>query len=179
MVKWCLTRQPGQFPALVLQPLAQQATPLATNTQPFTSSCPARRPPPRRYHHLHCDTPLDLHSPYEGFFHAHMGWLFRAADVERPLLDRSNVKDLAQHAFYRWLEHTWVAHMLGRFFFTWVRCKGQCVEYKQMHACHHAIDCVWGRCGGCTRGAGSRRWQAGGTQGLVGSRGSSRSGGIM
>lgn len=50
-----------------------------------------------------------------------MGWLFRAADVERSLLDRSNVKDLAQHAFYRWLEDTWVAHMLGRFFLTWVR----------------------------------------------------------
>jgi fatty-acid desaturase len=75
---------------------------------------------PRRYHHLHCDTPLDLHSPYEGFYHAHMGWLFRGADVERPLLDRTNVKDLAQHSFYRWLEHTWVAHVLGRFFFTWV-----------------------------------------------------------
>jgi len=74
-----------------------------------------------RYHHRHCDTPLDLHSPYEGFWHAHIGWLFRAADVERPLLDRANVEDLAEHAFYRWLEETWVAHMLGRLFLTWVR----------------------------------------------------------
>ena len=28
-----------------------------------------------RYHHLHTDTPLDPHSPYEGFFWSHMGWL--------------------------------------------------------------------------------------------------------
>lgn len=28
-----------------------------------------------RYHHLHCDTPLDPHSPYEGFWWAHMGWI--------------------------------------------------------------------------------------------------------
>lgn len=29
-----------------------------------------------RYHHLHTDTPLDPHSPYEGFFWSHWGWLF-------------------------------------------------------------------------------------------------------
>jgi stearoyl-CoA desaturase (delta-9 desaturase) len=28
-----------------------------------------------RYHHMHCDTPLDPHSPYEGFWWSHMGWL--------------------------------------------------------------------------------------------------------
>ena len=28
-----------------------------------------------RYHHLHTDTPLDPHSPFEGFFWSHMGWL--------------------------------------------------------------------------------------------------------
>ena len=31
--------------------------------------------PARRYHHLHTDTPLDPHSPYEGFWWSHMGWL--------------------------------------------------------------------------------------------------------
>lgn len=29
-----------------------------------------------RYHHLHSDTPLDPHSPYEGFWRCHFGWLF-------------------------------------------------------------------------------------------------------
>lgn len=24
---------------------------------------------------MHCDTPLDPHSPYEGFWWSHMGWL--------------------------------------------------------------------------------------------------------
>lgn len=28
-----------------------------------------------RYHHLHTDTPLDPHSPYEGFWWSHAGWL--------------------------------------------------------------------------------------------------------
>lgn len=28
-----------------------------------------------RYHHHHTDTPLDPHSPYEGFWWSHMGWL--------------------------------------------------------------------------------------------------------
>lgn len=29
-----------------------------------------------RYHHAHTDTPLDPHSPYDGYFWAHMGWLW-------------------------------------------------------------------------------------------------------
>lgn len=28
-----------------------------------------------RYHHLHTDTPMDPHSPYEGFWWSHMGWI--------------------------------------------------------------------------------------------------------
>ncbi|MEW5316786.1 MAG: hypothetical protein WDW38_008136 [Sanguina aurantia] len=28
-----------------------------------------------RYHHLHTDTPLDPHSPFEGFWWSHLGWL--------------------------------------------------------------------------------------------------------
>ena len=28
-----------------------------------------------RFHHLHTDTPLDPHSPYEGFWWSHMGGL--------------------------------------------------------------------------------------------------------
>lgn len=34
-----------------------------------------RRVSRHRYHHLHTDTPLDPHSPYEGFWWSHMGWL--------------------------------------------------------------------------------------------------------
>lgn len=31
-----------------------------------------------RNHHLHTDTPLDIHSPYEGFWWSHMGWLINS-----------------------------------------------------------------------------------------------------
>lgn len=29
-----------------------------------------------RYHHVHTDTPLDPHSPYDGYFWSHIGWLW-------------------------------------------------------------------------------------------------------
>ncbi|KAI8471268.1 MAG: MGDG specific palmitate delta-7 desaturase [Monoraphidium minutum] len=51
-----------------------------------------------RYHHLHTDTPLDPHSPYEGFWWAHMGWL---TGTEHSLMDYANVPDLKAQAFYR------------------------------------------------------------------------------
>ncbi|KAI8471264.1 MAG: MGDG specific palmitate delta-7 desaturase [Monoraphidium minutum] len=51
-----------------------------------------------RYHHLHCDTPLDPHSPYEGFWWAHIGWL---TGTEHSLLDYANAPDLKAQAFYR------------------------------------------------------------------------------
>lgn len=50
-----------------------------------------------RYHHLHCDTPLDPHSPYEGFWWSHMGWfadmkvgrqVFKDFAVQQPTLFR-------------------------------------------------------------------------------------------
>ena len=37
-----------------------------------------------RYHHLHTDTPLDPHSPYEGFWWSHMGWLLDNEVLARP-----------------------------------------------------------------------------------------------
>lgn len=47
-----------------------------------------------RYHHMHTDTPLDPHSPYEGFFWSHMGWLLdNKATLERVNL-RHNVTDM-------------------------------------------------------------------------------------
>ncbi|KAF6260540.1 MGDG specific palmitate delta-7 desaturase [Scenedesmus sp. NREL 46B-D3] len=61
-----------------------------------------------RYHHLHCDTPLDPHSPYEGFFWSHMGWLF---STESSMLDYANADDLKAQWFYRFMEV---------FFFPWL-----------------------------------------------------------
>ncbi|GBG00001.1 hypothetical protein Rsub_12728 [Raphidocelis subcapitata] len=56
-----------------------------------------------RYHHLHCDTPLDPHSPYEGFWWSHILWL---TGTEHSLLDYANVPDLKSQLFYRFLEVT-------------------------------------------------------------------------
>ncbi|KAI8467532.1 MAG: MGDG specific palmitate delta-7 desaturase [Monoraphidium minutum] len=54
-----------------------------------------------RYHHLHTDTPLDPHSPYEGFWWSHILWLFK---VEESVIDFSNAADLKSQFFYRFLE---------------------------------------------------------------------------
>lgn len=57
-----------------------------------------------RNHHLHTDTPKDPYSIKEGFWHAHIGWLFTLDTSKR---DYSNVTDLQndplvrfQHQFY-------------------------------------------------------------------------------
>lgn len=42
------------------------------------------------YHHQHCDTEKDPHSPYEGFWQSHMGWL---------LDDRKNTRKSEQDFF--------------------------------------------------------------------------------
>ena len=54
-----------------------------------------------RHHHLHTDTPLDPHSPYEGFWWSHITWL---ANTEYSTADYSNAKDLQSQLFYRVLE---------------------------------------------------------------------------
>lgn len=54
-----------------------------------------------RYHHLHTDTPLDPHSPYEGFWWSHAGWLLDHEAVEARVSDRSNAADMQKQWFYR------------------------------------------------------------------------------
>ena len=54
-----------------------------------------------RYHHLHTDTPLDPHSPYEGFWWSHVTWL---ANTEASCADYDNANDLKAQLFYRVLE---------------------------------------------------------------------------
>eukprot|EP00887_Chlorella_sp_A99_P005374 scaffold1.g5374.t1 len=45
-----------------------------------------------RYHHIHCDTPLDPHSPYEGFWWSHAGWLLDNKTTDERTYDMSNAK---------------------------------------------------------------------------------------
>jgi stearoyl-CoA desaturase (delta-9 desaturase) len=53
-----------------------------------------------RQHHRHSDGPLDPHSPREGFWHAHQGWIFdgRWDDTRTDL-----VRDLARYPELLWV----------------------------------------------------------------------------
>jgi len=68
-----------------------------------------------RYHHLHTDTPLDPHSPYEGFWWSHAGWLLDNDVTLVRVGDRSNATDMESQWFYRWLAQTWPWHVVGQF----------------------------------------------------------------
>jgi stearoyl-CoA desaturase (Delta-9 desaturase) len=55
-----------------------------------------------RHHHLHSDTPQDAHSPrHMGFFHSHVGWIFRP---RRFVADYSTVSDLTKYPELMWLD---------------------------------------------------------------------------
>lgn len=68
-----------------------------------------------RYHHLHTDTPLDPHSPYEGFWWCHMGWLLDNEATLQRVSDRRNAEDLSNQPYYRWLKDTYVWHVAAQF----------------------------------------------------------------
>lgn len=55
-----------------------------------------------RHHHLHSDTPEDVHSPrHHGFFYSHVGWIFNQ-DNWKP--DYGTIRDLAKYPELRWLD---------------------------------------------------------------------------
>jgi stearoyl-CoA desaturase (delta-9 desaturase) len=57
-------------------------------------------------HHAHSDQEGDPHSPLDGFFHAHMGWMFRGAVVEAaehgPWLLRDRMAMFFERSFPLW-----------------------------------------------------------------------------
>jgi stearoyl-CoA desaturase (delta-9 desaturase) len=55
-----------------------------------------------RQHHGHSDRPGDPHSPHEGLWRSHMGWLLDPESTI-PELWRRSCRDLADDAYYRWL----------------------------------------------------------------------------
>ena len=62
-----------------------------------------------RHHHQHCDTPKDPHTPYEGFWWSHCGWLLDNEATLKRVGDRSNAQEIAAQPFYRWLEDVHLA----------------------------------------------------------------------
>lgn len=68
-----------------------------------------------RYHHLHCETPLDPHSVYEGFWWSHMGWLLDDSATQTRVCDTSNASDIAKDPFYAHLREHYTWHVVGMF----------------------------------------------------------------
>jgi len=60
-----------------------------------------------RHHHAHCDKEVDPHSPYDGFYWSHMGWLFDSK-TQMLLFDTSNVADLKKDDFYQFLKNNYL-----------------------------------------------------------------------
>jgi stearoyl-CoA desaturase (delta-9 desaturase) len=59
-----------------------------------------------RHHHLHSDTPNDVHSPrHRGFLYSHLGWIFAAKHEETDLV---KIADFACYPELMWLHrHEW------------------------------------------------------------------------
>jgi stearoyl-CoA desaturase (Delta-9 desaturase) len=58
-------------------------------------------------HHAHSDREGDPHSPVEGFWHAHLGWMFRINDADPNVYCRNLVKDpmvvFMSSTFFLWV----------------------------------------------------------------------------
>jgi stearoyl-CoA desaturase (delta-9 desaturase) len=63
-----------------------------------------------RYHHQHCDTENDPHTPYEGFWHSHMGWLLDDSKTQERVGARTNVSDMEKDPFYNFIQKTYPIH---------------------------------------------------------------------
>lgn len=70
-----------------------------------------------RYHHVHTDTPLDLHSPYEGFWFSHMGWMFEEHVHDKRAPTMSNASDMTKQPFYAHLKKFYFLHLMLKFAF--------------------------------------------------------------
>ena len=58
-------------------------------------------------HHAHSDREGDPHSPVEGFWHAHMGWMFKTTDADPNVYCRNLVRDpmvvFMSSTFFLWV----------------------------------------------------------------------------
>jgi stearoyl-CoA desaturase (Delta-9 desaturase) len=58
-------------------------------------------------HHAHSDQMGDPHSPAEGFWHAHMGWMFKTTDADPHVYCRNLVRDpmvlCMSNTFFLWV----------------------------------------------------------------------------
>nr|AAW51921.1 plastidial lipid-desaturase precursor [Arabidopsis thaliana] len=66
-----------------------------------------------RYHHKHCETQRDPHSPTQGFWFSHMAWIFDTSSILENCGGEENVDDLVRQPFYRFLQRTVLLHMMA------------------------------------------------------------------
>ncbi|KAI3727181.1 hypothetical protein L1987_66992 [Smallanthus sonchifolius] len=66
-----------------------------------------------RYHHQFVDSEKDTHSPINGFWFSHMGWLFDSGYILEKYQERKNVEDLKKQWFYMFIRKTYMWHILG------------------------------------------------------------------
>jgi stearoyl-CoA desaturase (delta-9 desaturase) len=70
-----------------------------------------------RRHHAHSDEELDVHTPHEGFFWAHMGWFMVVDEDSRhtPEYFQKWAPDLYADPILRWIEKYFIAFPLALF----------------------------------------------------------------
>lgn len=106
-----------------------------------------------RHHHGGCETENDVHSPLDGFWWSHMGWLL---DGEGTWMrqDKSNALDLARQPFYQHLKkyyvfHAIVAPLLGLYAFGGLPCVMWGFFFRIVWVWHvtwavNSVSHVWG-----------------------------------
>ena len=82
-----------------------------------------------RHHHRHCDTENDPHTPYEGLWWSHMGWLFDTHTTMSRVSDRSNAADLAADPFYRFVQKTYGWHVAASYIALYILGGWPCVVW--------------------------------------------------
>ncbi|QIW09612.1 acyl-CoA desaturase [Francisella sp. LA112445] len=77
-----------------------------------------------RYHHIHSDKETDMHSPKNGVFQAHVGWVFEARSDE---VDPKFIKDWVKYPEIVWLDkhahESFALYLVGLFML------GSCISY--------------------------------------------------
>jgi sn-2 palmitoyl-lipid 9-desaturase len=66
----------------------------------------------RGYHHRYADTPRDLHSPHDGFWHSYITWMFKRTKISiRSTVNLQRDTDmLFAHKYY--LHILWISHLI-------------------------------------------------------------------
>lgn len=108
-----------------------------------------------RRHHANADRPGDPHSPRDGFWWAHISWVFTGAALHNDTTTASrHAPDLAKDRFYLWLTrwHFLPTLLLGVVLYAWGGWPmAMCGVFLRVACCWHATWLVnsathrWGR----------------------------------